>query len=78
MDSDEEAKAVKPGAVEMALGDAHPKKALALALGGLRIEVARASEGAVAVLYPFALQAPIGLRHDMPPLLRVQSAHLVW
>src|SRR5579864_5509838 len=65
---DEEAQPVEPGVVEVAPGDAHPQQALAVAIGGSRVEVTRASERAVAVLDPFAFEAPVRACHGNLPV----------
>src|SRR6185312_8642120 len=56
---DEERDAIEAGILEVALRDAHAQQALAGFMGGSRVEIARTSERAVAVLDPFAFEAPV-------------------
>src|SRR4051812_22193626 len=62
-----EAQTVKINVVNVSLCNAHAEKPLTMTVSRPRIEVARAPEGAVAVLHPFAFETPFCLGHDMTP-----------
>ncbi|SUS07780.1 hypothetical protein DF3PB_50050 [uncultured Defluviicoccus sp.] len=58
-----EGQAVEPNVVEVSFGDVHAHQALALTVGWPSVEVAGATESAVAVLDPLAFEAPIRCSH---------------
>src|SRR5207249_3453387 len=63
IDSHEKAQPVEPHIPEMAVENVHAKETLAFAMSRSRVEIARAAEGAVAVLDPLAAEPPIRLWH---------------
>jgi hypothetical protein len=55
---------IKPGALEVSLGNPHADHALAKAVGRQGIEIAGTAERAIAILDPFAFEAPVGCSHS--------------
>src|SRR4030081_2926266 len=56
-----EAEAVKMNVLNVSLCNAHAKKTLAMTVRRLRVEVAGAPKGAIAILHPFAFETPFCL-----------------
>jgi hypothetical protein len=59
-----EAEAVKMNVLNVSLCNAHAKKTLAMTVRRLRVEVAGAPKGAIAILHPFAFETPFCLGHE--------------
>src|SRR5205823_4457769 len=64
IDGDGELDSVELGLVEMSPLDVHRHQAFAIPVARAGVEIARATERAVAVLDPLAFQTPVGHRHN--------------
>src|SRR5260370_6521010 len=60
---------IKLGTLEVSLGNPHANHALAGAVGRQGIAIAGTAERAIAILDPFAFEAPVRCSHSTPPAI---------
>src|ERR1700682_2322443 len=60
---------IEPGALEVSLGDPHAEDTFARAVSRRGVEIAGTAECAIAILDPFAFEAPVRCSHSTPPAI---------